>query len=143
MLDSPFNEIAGLKASHRFFKRTPPVAASESCHLTSVTFTYPIGKKNPVKSDQFFSCDRYFYPTNNFTLLKLTQTKHFYLLLFLLNKNQIREILKKNYQIYYWLSEVGWGSVVKKGNLPRLISQSWSVALAVVVRKKKKTSTLT
>ena len=94
------------------------MAASESCHLTSVTFTYPIGKKNPVKSDQFFSGDRDFYPTNNFTLLKLTQTKHFYLLLFLLNKNQIREILKKNYQIYYaiiWLSDVGWGSVVKKG----------------------------
>ena len=129
------------------------MAASESCHLTSVTFTYPIGKKNPVKSDQFFSGDRYFYPTDNFTLLKLTQTKHFYLLLFLLNKNQIREILKKNYQIYYtivWLSDVGSGSVVKKGKFTAadrskqgLISQNWSVALAVVVRKKKETSTLT
>ena len=39
------------------------------------------------KSDQFFSGDQYFYPTNKFTRLKLTPTKNFYQLLFLLNKN--------------------------------------------------------
>ena len=52
-------------------------------------------KKKPVKSDQFFIGDRYFPPTNSFTRLKLTPTKTFYQLFFLLNKNQITEILKK------------------------------------------------
>ena len=36
------------------------------------------GEKWPVKSDQFFSGDQYFYPTNNFPRLKLTPTKNFY-----------------------------------------------------------------
>ena len=53
---------------------------------------YLINEKNPVKSDQFFSGDQYFSPTNNFTRLKLTPTKTFYQLFFLLNKNQITEI---------------------------------------------------
>ena len=56
---------------------------------------YLIGKKKtPVKSDQFFSGDQFFFPTKNFTWLKLTPTKHFYHLIFLLNENQITEILK-------------------------------------------------
>ena len=38
---------------------------------------------------------QYFSPTNNFTRLKLTPTKNFYQLFFLLNKNQITEILKQ------------------------------------------------
>ena len=74
-------------------------------------------KKKPVKSDKFFSGDQYFSRTNNFTRLKLTPTKYFYQLFFLLNKSQITEILK-NYQIHYtiiWLSGVGQGRVVKKG----------------------------
>ena len=71
-----------------------------------------------MKSNQFYSGDQYFSPTNNFTRLKLTATKNFYRLFFLLNKNHITEIFKKNYQIYYtiiWLSGVGYGRVVKKG----------------------------
>ena len=62
-----------------------------------------------MKSDQFFSGDQYFSPTNNFTHLKLTPIKTFYQLFFLLNKNQIMEILKK-YRIYntiIWFSGVG------------------------------------
>ena len=47
-----------------------------------------------VKSDQFFSGYQYISPTSNFTLLKVTLTKNFYQLFFLLNKNQITEILK-------------------------------------------------
>ena len=35
-------------------------------------------------ANQFFIGDRYFPPTNNFTRLKLTLTKNFYQLLFLL-----------------------------------------------------------
>ena len=71
---------------------------------------YLIVEKRPVKCDQSFSDDQNFSPTNNFTRLKLTTTKNFYQLFFLLNKNQITENLKKNYQIYYtitWLSGVG------------------------------------
>ena len=52
-------------------------------------------KKTAVKSDQFFSGDQYFSTTNNFTRLKLTPTKSFSQLFFLLIKNQITEILKK------------------------------------------------
>ena len=37
---------------------------------------YLIGEKKPVKSDQIFSDDKYFSPTNNFTWLKLTPTKN-------------------------------------------------------------------
>ena len=36
-----------------------------------------------------------FSPTNNFTRLKLTRTKNFYQLFFLLNKNQITKSFKK------------------------------------------------
>ena len=74
-----------------------------------------------MKSDQFFSGDQYFSPPNNFTRLKLTLTKNIYQLFFLLNKNQITEILKKN-QIYYtiiWLSGVDWWRVVKKGKFKK------------------------
>ena len=39
-----------------------------------------------MKSDRFFSGDQYFFPTNNFTRLKLTPTKNFYQLFSLLNK---------------------------------------------------------
>ena len=51
-----------------------------------------------MKSDQFFSGDQYFSTTNNFTRLKLAPIKNFYQLIFisfLLNKNQIMEILRK------------------------------------------------
>ena len=34
--------------------------------------------KKPVKSDQFFSGDKYFYPTNNFTRLKLRPISCFF-----------------------------------------------------------------
>ena len=34
-----------------------------------------------MKSDQFFSCDQYFSPTNNFTRLKLTPTKNLAIIL--------------------------------------------------------------
>ena len=54
--------------------------------------TYLIGKKKPVKNEQFFSGDQYFSSTNSFTRLKLTLTNNFYQLYFLLNKNQITEI---------------------------------------------------
>ena len=50
--------------------------------------------KHPLKTDQFFRGDQYFSPTNNFTRIKLTPTKNFYQLFFLLNKSQIMEILK-------------------------------------------------
>ena len=41
-------------------------------------YTHFIGeKKKTMKSDQFFSGDQNFSPTNNFTGLKLTQTKSF------------------------------------------------------------------
>ena len=84
-------------------------------------YQVPIGEKKTEKSEQFFCGDQYISPTNNFTRLKLTPTKSFYQLFFLLNKNhdknQITEILKKIYQIYYiiiWLSGAGSGRVVKK-----------------------------
>ena len=44
-------------------------------------------KKKTVESNQFFSDNQYFSPTNNFNRLKLTLTKNFYRLFFLLNKN--------------------------------------------------------
>ena len=52
---------------------------------------YLISEKT-MESDQFFIGEQYFSPTNNF---KLTPTKNFYQLFFLLNKNQIAEIFKK------------------------------------------------
>ena len=54
-----------------------------------------------VKSDQLFRGDQHFSPTNNFTRLKLTPTKKFYQLFFLLNENQIMEILKKLSDLLY------------------------------------------
>ena len=60
-----------------------------------------IGERETVKSDQLFSGDQYFSPTNNFNRLKLTPTKNFYQLFFLLNKNQITKILKKNYLLFF------------------------------------------
>ena len=48
-----------------------------------------------MKSDRFFSGDQYFFPTNNFTRLKLTPTKNFYQLFSLLNK--ILLLLKFSY----------------------------------------------
>ena len=57
--------------------------------------------KKTMKSDQFFSGDHYSFPTNNFPRLKLTPTKNFYQLLFLLNKNQITEILNKLSDLLY------------------------------------------
>ena len=68
-----------------------------------------------MKSGQFYSGDQYFSPTNNFTRLKLSPTKGFYQLFFLLNKNQIIEILKKlSDLLYHDLVERRW---VGKGNL--------------------------
>ena len=51
-----------------------------------------MGKKKPVKSEQFLSGDQYFSSTSSFTRLKLTLANNFYQLYFLLNKNQITEI---------------------------------------------------
>ena len=34
-------------------------------------------KKNPVKSDQIFSGEQYFSPSNNFTRIELTPSKKF------------------------------------------------------------------
>ena len=62
------------------------------------------------------SGEKYFSPTINFTRLKLLPTKNFDQLFFLLNKNQVTDILKK-YQIFYtiiWLSGVRQGRVVRK-----------------------------
>ena len=50
-----------------------------------------------------------FFPTNNFTRLKLFSTKNFYQLFFFLNKNQITEILKKlSDLLYHNLIEWRW-----------------------------------
>ena len=54
-----------------------------------------------MKKDQLFSGDQYFCTTNNYTRLKLTLTKTFYQLFFLLNKNQIMETLKKLSDLLY------------------------------------------
>ena len=89
--------------SPRILPALPSFSESLFLHTLSV-------KKKPVKSDKFFSGDQYFSLTNNFTRLKLTPTKDFYQFFFVLNKSQITEILKRNYQIYYtiiWLSGVG------------------------------------
>ena len=67
---------------------------------------YLISEKDPVKSDQVFSSDQYFSPTNDFTGLKLTPTKNFYQSFFLVNKNQITKTLKKNW--YHNLVEMHW-----------------------------------
>ena len=76
------------------------VNISWSEHLTSTL---------SVKKDQFFSGDQYFSPTNDFTKLKLTPTKNFYQLLFLLNKNQITKIIKKlSDLLYHNLVERRW-----------------------------------
>ena len=61
----------------------------------------PCRVKKSVKSEQFFSGDQHFFPTNNFTRLKLTTTKNFYQLFFFLNKNQITEILKRLSDLLY------------------------------------------
>ena len=61
-----------------------------------------LGKVLPFRGDQYFS------PTNNFTRLKLTPTKTFYQLFFLLNKNQITEILKSLLYLLYHLIEWRW-----------------------------------
>ena len=62
-----------------------------------------------MKSDQFFSGDQYFPPTNHFTRLKLTPTNKNYQLFFLLSKNQITEILKKlSDLLYHNLVEWRW-----------------------------------
>ena len=99
-------------------------------------------KKKTLKNDQFFSCDQYFCPTNNFTRLKLTPTKNFYQLFFLLNKNHITEILKKLSDILYQEEAVMSLKLINQNQsvTRRLIRQNWSVTLTVVV--KKKTSTL-
>ena len=65
-----------------------------------------------VKSDQFFSGDHNFSLTNNFTRLELTLTRNFYQSLFVLNKNQITEILKKISDLLYH-SLVKWRWVGK------------------------------
>ena len=56
---------------------------------------YLIGETKTGEKWPLFNGDQYFLPTNNFTRPKLTATKKFYQLFFLLNKNQITEILKK------------------------------------------------
>ena len=79
-------------------------------------------KKNWWKVTNFFSVDQYFSPNNNFIRLKLTPTKNFYQFVFLLNKNQITEIFKKNYQIYntiIWLISFEKERVVKKGKFKK------------------------
>ena len=61
-----------------------------------------IGKeKKMVKSDQFCSGDQYFSLTNNLTQLKLTPTKSFYQLFFLVNKSQITGILRNLSDLLY------------------------------------------
>ena len=59
-------------------------------------FEYLIGERKTGQKWPTFSGDQYFSPTNNFPRLKLTPTKNFYPLFFLLNKTQITEILKKH-----------------------------------------------
>ena len=54
-----------------------------------------------MKSDQFFSGDQNFSPSNNFTRLKLTPTKNFYQPFFLVNRNKITEVLKKLSDLLY------------------------------------------
>ena len=49
-----------------------------TCFLLLIRLLYLISEKKTVKSDQFFSGDQYFYPTNNFPRLKLTPTKNFF-----------------------------------------------------------------
>ena len=73
-------------------------------------------KKKPVKSDQLFSGGHCFSTTNYFTRLKLTPTKNFYQLFFLLNKNQTMGILKKlSDLLYHNVAKWRWvGRVVKK-----------------------------
>ena len=51
-----------------------------------------------------------FFPDQQFYLTKINTDQKFLSVIFLLNKNQITVILKKNYQIYYaiiWLSGIG------------------------------------
>ena len=68
-----------------------------------------IGEKKKVKGDQLFNGDQYFSPTNNLTQLKLTLIENFYELLFVLNKNQITETLKKlSYLLCRNLVEYRW-----------------------------------
>ena len=100
--------------------------------------------------------------TNKFTQLKLTPTKNFYLLFFLLNKNQKRKFKKKLSDLLYYnlVEPSGMEFTTKiavmkkklqlslklisqnKSVIRRLISQNWSVTLTAVAEKKK-ISTLT
>ena len=81
-----------------------------------------------MKNYEFFSGDQYFSPTNNFTQLKLTPTKNFYHLVFLLYENQITEILKRlSDLLYHNLVEWSW---VGKGSQKREIYDGWSVKTA-------------
>ena len=123
---------------------------------------YLIGEKATVKSDQFFIGNQYFSPTNNFTRLKLTPTKNFY--------NVLQSNFFGRFSTFFTISlAFSIASVIPAFLKPfiaislstlrvlyrstihfalrihfsrRLISQNWSVTLAVVV-KKKMTSTLT
>ena len=75
-----------------------------------------------MKSDQFFSGDKYF------PWLKLTPTKKLYQLFFFLNKNQIVEVLKKLSDLWYHnLVEWRW---VGNGSWKRERYGSWSVKMA-------------
>ena len=98
-------------------------------------------KKTPVKSEQFFSCDQHFFPTNNFTGLKLKTTKSFYQLVFLLNKNKITKILKKLSDLLYHnlVERSGVGLTTKKAVMKKklqfplkLISQNQSVTQQLI-----------
>ena len=131
-----------------------------SYHILNILM-YLMDEKTTVKRDQFFIGNQYFSPTNNFTRLKLTPTKNFYVLqsnlferfstFFTISlafsiASVIPAFLKPFIAISLSTLRVLYRSTIhfalRIHFSRRLISQNWSVTLAVVV-KKKMTSTLT
>ena len=88
---------------------TLSVSTTLCTRRTSQEIYYLIGEKKPSEKWQIFCGDQYFSPTYNYTRLKLTPTRIFYQLFFLLKKNQIMEILKElSYLLCHILVEWRW-----------------------------------
>ena len=108
--------------------------------LTGFFMSWKTQKNIPYQlkksGEKFFSGGQYFSPTNNFTRLKLISIKNFYQLFFLLNKNEITEILKKlSDLLYHNLIEWRWvGKMVKKMKFKKKRKMSHVVA-SYVYRK--------
>ena len=61
-----------------YFKREKQKQHLSDIYQNTIDLIGEKKKEKPLKTDQFFSGDQYFSPTNNITRMKLTPTKNFY-----------------------------------------------------------------